>query len=162
MSHNKQNRWLPWLALFALAGCLSATAGDGLGRCATVESPGRVLLPDGTLHTGQSLTLCFERVWVPGSGLHEIRVDGAALGQYRSRIGQSAEDLAGEPFVLFERDADGTHRLIGYAWPNREGVQTYRLVGIEQRLTRAERRASLFAAASGHGEVVRLAARVSR
>ncbi len=113
------------VALAMTAFALSPVWSESPGRCARVEVPWPVTLPDGSVHDARSLQLCLQQMWTNKSGLHEIRVNGASRGLFMSRAGKSEGPIEELPVVVFEKNAAGTHHLIGYAWPGRESMRTY-------------------------------------
>jgi len=111
------------VALVALAA--SPAWSQGRGQCAQIETPWPMILPDGSTHEPGPLKLCLQQMYTPSSGLHEIRVNGASIGLFVSRVGTSEQPVEGVPIVVFKRDGTDEHYLVGYAWPDGESMRTY-------------------------------------
>jgi hypothetical protein len=126
---NRRARSLILLALgVAVVFGLSPAMGQERGRCATTELPGHLILPDGKIHEAGKIKICFEGWLWPGTGRHAIHVNGQFWGYLMSRSGrtESEEQLAETPLLVFTTRSDFDHvRLIGYAWPTRDGMQTH-------------------------------------
>jgi hypothetical protein len=105
---------------------------QGAGRCIRVETPWPVVLPDGSAHQAGTLRLCLRHEWTPVTGLHEIRVDGTSLGLFMSRIGKSEGRSERDPLVVFQRNVNEQHRLVGYAWPEGEVMRTFTLRQVDE------------------------------
>jgi len=131
---------------------------QALGRCATVEVPRPVILPDGTLRQAATLRLCLNTQLSPVAGLHEVSVDGAPLALLQSYIGKSEGPADRHPVVVFQPTRDGAWRLIGYAWPAEDHMQTFLLHG-RQRMSSAALRAEARALLENHDDHVFVAAR---
>ena len=126
----------------AILASAPATA-EGRGRCATVDVPWPVILPDGSTHPACRLTLCLKQIWSPVSGMHELRIDGMPVGLVLSRIGRSEGPAELTPTMLFRRDEREGFRLVGYAWPDGDTMRTYALQAIRRRVPRRDRRPPL-------------------
>lgn len=100
---------------------------ESTGRCASVELPWPVVLPDGSAHEAGSLKVCLQQMWTSAAGLHEIRVNGTAIGLFMSRVGESESPAEPGPIVIFQRRGTDEHYLVGYAWPNGDVMRTYAL-----------------------------------
>ena len=106
-------------------GSLSASAQE-LDRCVRAWVSYPIVLPDGSTHEPGVLELCL-RGKSPVSGRHEIRVNGAAIGQWPSRMGL-AEDGGGSPsVVVLSWTPEGNLRLAGYTSPERGTTVIYML-----------------------------------
>jgi len=134
-------RWVAVLALLALAA--SPAWSQNRGQCAQIEAPWPMVLPDGSTHEAGALKLCLQEMWTPASGLHEIRVNGASLGLFMSRVGTSEEPAEGVPVVVFQRDGTNEHYLVGYAWPDGRTLRTYVLRWTGERSRAIARNAQL-------------------
>jgi len=115
-----------------VAGCLVAAPppaqAQERGRCASMDLAWPVRLPDGSVHRGKRLTLCLNEYWTPSAGMHDLKVDGMAMGRFMSRVGHSEGPAEPTPLVVFERDAgDEAYRLVGYAWPAGARMRTFAL-----------------------------------
>lgn len=97
------------------------------GRCASVALEWPVRLPDGSVHNARTLSLCLSDYWTPVSGLHELKVNGQAVGRFVSRVGFSEGSVGTSPIVVFERGSGGAYRLVGYAWPSGDRMRTFAL-----------------------------------
>jgi hypothetical protein len=96
------------------------------GRCAVTEIPGHLVLPDGRVSEANELKICFEDWHHPGSGRHVIFVDGRQWGYLLSRSGESKEFKAEVPLFVFTPRTEHHHvRLLGYAWPDRDGMSVH-------------------------------------
>ena len=121
-----QVRWAAAMAVVAVVALAPSPAWtQDRGRCALIEAPWPVVLPDGSTHEAGSLKLCLQQMWTPASGLHEIRIDGMPIGLFMSRVGTSEGPVEGVPVVVFQRNGTGEHYLVGYAWPDGEVMRTY-------------------------------------
>jgi hypothetical protein len=132
MTAKKRNRALRALENAALVGIAAAALLAGpaqaqmRGDCIRVELDAPVILPDGSTHEAGTLRLCLDRALNPGTGLHALQVNGVKAGMAMSRIGKG-EAADERPCAVFERAADGKLRLIGYAVPAGQRMQTYTL-----------------------------------
>lgn len=99
------------------------------GDCVTaiVDAPFR--LPDGLLYPAGVLTLCDSGIFSPIDNLHRIMVGGATVGVFRSRRRNAETGSVLEPQIVFNREADGSLELIGYAVPSSGHTVAYRLRG---------------------------------
>jgi hypothetical protein len=97
------------------------------GRCAKIDTPWPIVLPDGSTHDAGSLRLCLQQMWNPVTGLHEIRVNDRSMGLFMSRVGLSESRVARGPILVFHRYGTDERHLIGYAWPRGEVMRTYSL-----------------------------------
>lgn len=113
------------------------------GNCLSVEVAGPIELPDGSIHSATSLTLCVTRVFSPIATLHRVSLDGLPVGLVMSRMGMSEGPGSPEPMVMFRRDANGLLRLVGYAWPRGDRSQTF-LLQMPKRRKPAESATALF------------------
>ena len=136
MRSHRQVRLL--LALGAAALLWPGAAGAaGSGRCVTAIVPWAFELPDGSVYPAGPLTLCLSRVYDPVTGLHELRVERRPVGLFMSRVGEGEAASETTPVVVFEARGGEPHKLAGYAWPGRAGLETYRFY--DPRATRDER-----------------------
>jgi hypothetical protein len=144
--------------LIALSGLLllpgAALGATSVCTSAEIEEPFR--LPAGPLHDPARLSLCDGGDYSPSSSFHEVRVDGETVARLISR--REANETGGPeaPFLMFLRGADGHLTLLGYAYPVRDGMQTYAFGPA------ADRNAVLAAPFVASDEVVLLAARFDR
>ncbi len=121
-------RWAAAVALGAVVALSPSLAwSQDRGRCARVEAPWPIVLPDGSAHEAGSVKLCLQQMWTPASGLHEIRVNGRSIGLFMSRVGTSEAPVERVPVVVFRRNGTDEHYLLGYAWPDGEIMRTYLL-----------------------------------
>lgn len=96
------------------------------GRCAVTELPGQLVLPDGTVHDSGEVKICFDGWHNPSSGRHVIFVDGKKWGYLLSRSGESDELTTDVPVFVFTPRTEHHHvRLLGYAWPNGDGMSVH-------------------------------------
>ena len=96
------------------------------GRCAVTELPGHLVLPDGTVHEAGELKICFLDWHNPSAGRHLILVDGKKWGYLLSRSGKSDESMADVPVFVFTPRTEHHHvRLLGYAWPDGDGMSIH-------------------------------------
>lgn len=105
----------------------AAPAAAETGRCVTVRVDAPMVLPDGSVHPAGALTLCDARAFTPTTGLHETFVDGRAVGMFTSTIRVNESGADAEPAAIFEVDADGRMRLVGYVVPSRGHSVSYQL-----------------------------------
>lgn len=129
----------------------------GAGRCATVELPRPVILPDGSLHDATTLRICHRSRLSPVAGVHEISVDGMQQGMAQSYVGSSEGPAERHPVVVFQPTTSGAYRLVGYAWPDRSHMQTYLLQGLNR--SSAQLRVDASSLLEQHQDRVFLAAR---
>jgi len=115
-----------WVVLTGLV-ILASAAGALAGVCTTTELGGRVQLPDGTEYDANTLTICVIAEYTPVSTMHKTYVDGMPVGMLISRRGVSEVGEEGQPFMMFQRDTNGTYRLYGYARPTGGRLVTYML-----------------------------------
>jgi len=124
------------LALAVLVLAAGPAWSEHIGRCATVELPCPVILPDGSTHEAEEMSLCV-RHRGPTAGYHEIRIDGMTHSMLQSRISKSEGPAVQHPVVVFQPRSDGKWVLIGYAWPNGDRMRNYALhsvPGAQRRL----------------------------
>jgi hypothetical protein len=96
------------------------------GRCAVTELPGKLVLPDGTVHDAGEVKICFEGWHNPSSGRHVIFVDGKKWGYLLSRSGNSDKSTTQVPVFVFTPRTEHHHvRLLGYAWPDGDGMSVH-------------------------------------
>jgi hypothetical protein len=96
------------------------------GRCAVTELPGHLVLPDGKVYDSGELKVCFEGWHHPGAGRHVIFVHGKKWGYLMSRGGASSELTTDVPLFIFTPRTEHNHvRLLGYAWPDGDGVSIH-------------------------------------
>ncbi len=122
-----RSHWALPAALVAVVLVAAPTAwSQGRSDCTFVDAPWPIVLPDGSNHRAGSMMLCFQQMWTPASGLHEIRVNGRSAGLFMSRVGTSDESVERIPIVVFGRyDGMDEHRLLGYALPADGAMRTY-------------------------------------
>lgn len=124
--NRRQFRWAAAMILGALVFLAPSPAwSQDRGRCARIETPWPVVLPDGSTHDAGSMNLCLQQMWTPASGLHEVRVNGKSTRLFMSRVGTSEATVEGVPIVVFQRNETDEHHLIGYAWPDGSDMRTY-------------------------------------
>ncbi|MHC4093932.1 MAG: hypothetical protein ACYSVY_27280 [Planctomycetota bacterium] len=135
MKQNRARNWVRrrgcWPIAVALGLVVALTSSpawsESPGRCAKVEVPWPIVLPDGSAHEAGSLRVCLQQMWTPAAGLHEVRVNGTAIGLFMSRVGKSENPAEPGPIVIFQRNGTDEHYLVGYAWPDGETMRTYAL-----------------------------------
>jgi hypothetical protein len=121
----RMTRWTTVVALLVVAFAGSPAWSESRGRCAWVEVPWPMTLPDGSAHEAGRVKLCLQQMWTPASGLHEIQVNGASRGLFMSRAGSSEGPISDLPVVVFQKYETGEYHLIGYAWPDGDSMRTY-------------------------------------
>ena len=109
-------------ASFLSTGAFQAAAS---GVCASADIAEPFRLPSGALQSPARLTLCDRGDFSPVASFHEVRVDRMPIGLLTSRRQAGENDSNEPPFMMFERGADGTLTLLGYAYPSRGGMRTY-------------------------------------
>ncbi len=118
--------WVVLVASVFLAPAALTLAGDrGICTSALIEED--VRLPDGSLHSPGTLTICQSREYSPVSTLHATYMNGMPVGMMLSRRGTSEASSDGQPFVLLHRDSGGLLHLYGYAVPAGERMVTYKM-----------------------------------
>ena len=120
----------PILAVLAISLAILATSptlvAQQRGRCAVTELPGHLVLPDGTVHEAGELKICFLDWHNPSSGRHLILVDGKKWGYLLSRSGRSGDTKTDVPIFVFTPRTEHHHvRLLGYAWPDGDGMSIH-------------------------------------
>jgi hypothetical protein len=105
---------------------------QSLGDCVTgiVDAPFR--LPNGRLYPAGALTLCDSGIFSPVDNLHRIIVGGTTIGVFRSRRRNAETGSLLAPQIVFNRDADGSLELMGYAVPSSGHTIAYRLKGTSE------------------------------
>jgi len=106
----------------------SVAMASDVGRCATAWVPHPIVLPDGSVHEPGALRLCLKSV-DPISGYYEISINGAALGRWPSRIGESEGPASAHPVAVFKWTDEGNLQLVGFARPNGSRMATYAFHG---------------------------------
>ena len=101
------------VALCLVAAQGAAEAAKGVCVSAQIEEPFR--LPDGSVHPAGELTLCHHSDYSPVASFHRTKVDGMTVSMHMSRRGESERGDSDEPFIMFNRESDGTLLLVGYA-----------------------------------------------
>ena len=157
MRKNKTSAKATGAALVILLLGSSLAWAGGSGRCATVELPRPVVLPDGSLHSATTLRICHRLRLSPVAGIHAISVDGQQLSMAQSYVGASEGPAERHPVVVLQPTGSGSYRLIGYAWPDRSNMQTYLLSGLNR--SSAQLRADASSLLEQHQDRVFLAAR---
>lgn len=152
----KRTWWTAGLEItVVLAACwVGAAPALASGTCTTaaIEEPFR--LPDGSLHEAGNLTLCLEGSYSPVASMHEVRVDGMAIGRFLSRRDFAEGPLAdgARPFMMFQRLNGGELTLLGVANPLRDRMQVH-YVGYKPAPTSHDR-PDFFARADRPGLVI--------
>jgi hypothetical protein len=118
--------WVILAVSVFLAPAAVTLAGDR-GSCTSALLEEEVLLPDGSLHSPGTLTICDSREYSPVSTLHATYMNGMPVGMMLSRRGTSEANSDGRPFVLLHRDSGGLLHLYGYAVPAGERMVTYKM-----------------------------------
>jgi len=157
MRKNNTSAKVTGAALLVLLLSSSLAWAGGSGRCATVQLPRPVILPDGSLHSATTLRICHRSRLSPVAGVHEISVDGMQQIMAQSYVGKSEGPAERHPVVVFQPTTSGAYRLVGYAWPDRSNMQTYLLQGLNR--SSAQLRADASSLLEQHEDRVYLAAR---
>ena len=121
-------RWL--LAALARGGRsddMQPAAAAPSKSCVSAKISAPFWLPDGELHAPGNLTLCIVRSSRPIANLHKLSVDGRTVGVFLSQKRVAEGTGGGAPEVIFERDAAGNLKLLGYSVPERDRVLAFRL-----------------------------------
>ncbi len=95
----------------------TSVANAAAGTCVRVEVNGPIVLPDGSARDAGSLRICERRSFTPVASLHATYIGGEPVGLLVSRKSTSEGTNREAPTVLFERDASGRMRLLGYVLP---------------------------------------------
>ena len=123
-------RRLLWIVFLVTAGAVFfasiATAAET--PCVTAAVPSPIVLPDGSVHVGGTLTVCEVRSLSPVATFHRIAIDGRAVGMFVSRRGASEAAAEAAPTLLFEDEGAGELVLVGYVVPSRRST-AFRLAG---------------------------------
>jgi len=116
------------VALAALVvGLLFSGTAAARGACVSAVIDEPFVLPGGSAHDAGRLSLCIQRTHSPIATLHEMRVDGMAVGLQQSRRGTTEERSSAPPFMVFTRNAEGRLLLDGYAESDSAGTTLYAL-----------------------------------
>ena len=109
----------------------------GAGPCVRVDVDAAMVLPDGSIHEPGTLKICERRAFTPVASLHAMYVEGAPVGMLlsRRRVSETAEDEA--PSIVFERDARGRMRLLGYVRPESGTSVSFTLAKPTERTVRS-------------------------
>ncbi len=128
----------PFAVAVSLAWAVQAAAADG--RCIAVAVDSTIAFPDGSHHAAGELKLCPSHAGSPVQALHEIFVDGEAIGRLPSSRGRAEAATAELPVVIFRKLGDGSLVLVGYTVPDPRGTQSYRLVPPTRRVAKTRSR----------------------
>ena len=126
MSRVLRRRWLLSISMATAVLAAPAVWAIGTDTCVSAKIDAPFWLPDGALHAPGTLTLCSVREFSPISNLHKLSVDGRTVGMFLSQK-RRAEGTGGVPEIVFSRDKAGNMKLLGYSFPEREGVLAFRL-----------------------------------
>ena len=131
------------------------------GRCAVTELPGHLVLPDGKVHGSGTLKICFEAWHNPSAGRHVIYVDGRKWGYLLSRSGKSGEFNIRVPLFVFTPRTEHHHvRLLGYAWPDGDGMSVHVLHAPGRKVAKSLTNASALLERADEERFVLVAAQV--
>jgi hypothetical protein len=145
MSKTTSGNTMRLAAVIAVALLASTIAQAGSsGRCARVEVPAQMILPDGTRHEAGTLRVCETQKLSPVATLHKTFVNGMPVGMFTSRTGTSEGQDHTQPFMVFERNSEGHLALVGLGWPEGDATRTFTMIGSkQQRNSRSSRQQEL-------------------
>jgi len=126
MSRVLRRWWLLPILMVTTVLAVPAASAASTDACVSAKIGTAFWLPDGALHAPGTLTLCSVREFSPVSNLHRLEVDGRTVGVFLSKK-RIAEGTGGSPEIVFSKDGAGNLRLLGYSYPEREGVLAFRL-----------------------------------
>jgi hypothetical protein len=160
MSKTTSRNTMTLAAIIAIALLASTVAQAGpSGRCARVELPAQVVLPDGTRHEAATLRICETRKLSPVATLHKTYLDGMPVGMFTSRTGISEGREHSEPFMVFERNSEGHLALVGLGWPEGDATRTFTMTeSNKRRKNRSDQQQQLAANEEASQPIVLLAA----
>jgi hypothetical protein len=126
-----RNSIIQWFGMAALAVVLTVVCSPvaHAAGCFSASIDSRVLLPGGEEVESGLLTLCVTRDLSPVAALHKTYIDGNPVAMFVSRRGFSEGSADGRPFMMFNRDSNGTLRLYGFAAPSDGRMVTYHVAG---------------------------------
>lgn len=106
------------VALASWAVASTSVAYAAAGTCVRVDVDGPIVLPDGSARDAGTLRICERRSFTPVASLHATYVGEEPVGLLVSRRTTSEGTNREAPTILFERDASGRMRLLGYVLPH--------------------------------------------
>lgn len=125
------------VALASWAASSTSVANAAAGICVRVEVDGPIVLPDGSARDAGTLRICERRSFTPVASLHATYVGGEPVGLLVSRRSTSEGTNREAPTILFERDASGRMRLLGYVLPHAGTSVSYTLAKPSVRSVRS-------------------------
>jgi hypothetical protein len=125
---NRTIQFAGWVAILLIAGAIPAAAGSGACVTAVLDAPFR--LPDGQTYPAGPLTLCADGAFSPVDTVQRILVGGSTVGLFRSSQRRAEIGSIDSPQVVFDRDAEGTLNLVGYAVTLAGRTTAYRMRGV--------------------------------
>ncbi len=127
---------LAWMAAILVTVIMSSGAeAQQTGRCYIADVPAVVVLPDGSEHDPGQLELCLTSKG-PVEGSHRTYVNGRAIGEFRSRLGEGEGDAGATGAIfVFLRSPDGKLFLEGYTAAQGDSFWTFRMVRARRSMT---------------------------
>jgi len=148
------------LTLVVLHGFTPA-ASQERGRCAVTELPGHLVLPDGVIHDGGELKICFDGWHNPSVGRHVIYLNRKPWGYLLSRSGTNQGAGARVPILVFTPRTKFDHvRLLGYVWPDQNRMIAHVLHVPGQKMRKSHEDPSEFLESANRENYVLVAARI--
>lgn len=132
---NRSNA-LAWAAsVLAMATVSAGIAAQETGRCYTADVPAAIVLPDGSEYEPGQLKICLTSKG-PVEGSHRTYVDGRAIGEFRSRLGEGEGSTeAADAIFVFLRNPEGKLVLQGYAAAQGDRFWTFRMGQARRSMT---------------------------
>jgi hypothetical protein len=113
----------------------AGTEAQQTGRCYSADVQGVIVLPDGSEHDTGRLELCLSSKG-PVEGSHRTYVDGRAIGEFRSRLGEAEGDAGATGAIfVFLRSPDGKLFLEGYTAAQGDRFWAFQMVRARRSMT---------------------------
>lgn len=113
---------LPTFLVASSLACVLAVSvvvpAEPTGTCLSARVPGRIVLPDGSVHPPGDLALCLERHLNPVTEMDRIEVEGMARGLFSGRRSRPEEPIT-RPALVFHRSDNDDWILVGLIRPSR-------------------------------------------
>jgi hypothetical protein len=91
------------------------------GNCVAARIDSEVVLPDGSVHEPEIVTICPETKLSPAVRLCSIAVNGRTAGIWMNRVSEGGRFVSDDGTVSLRRLANGHLALADYYWPGADG-----------------------------------------